>query len=281
MRFDHVSIAVNSIDRAFEFFKRHFPIRERSPRQQTEQKSGGFYWRDFYLGGFVVELIEDLPARDGFVTRFIRKRGEGFHHLSIELNHLDPVLAMLRRDGVRVVDEQDFEDGGKTAFISPRSAFGTLIQFWQVPLFEQAPALPAPDDGGAHFDHVAIAVKDIGKAIAFFSRYFPSRLGRPPSLNRRGNFMLANMEVAGFKLEFVQSPGREVHDDFVARFIERRGEGMHHISIDIKDFDAMVARLKADGIRVVDERTNWRGERQFFIAPRSAFGTLIQVWDWP
>jgi methylmalonyl-CoA/ethylmalonyl-CoA epimerase len=277
MRFDHVSIAVRSADDALGFFKRHFPIRERSGTSLSEQKSGGFYWRDFQLGGFVVELIEDLPARDGFVTRFIDKHGEGFHHLSIEVNHLEPVLALLKRDGVRVVDEQDFGDGARTAFISPRAAFGTLIQFWQVPDFDESAALHAPPaDPAAHFDHVAIAVKDIDRALGFFSRYFVSRGVRPKFSTGRG-FMLAHMEVAGFKLEFIQSAAK---DDFVARFIERHGEGLHHASIDVRDFDGMLARLKGDGVRVVDERVNWRGEREFFISPRSSFGALFQVWDW-
>jgi catechol 2,3-dioxygenase-like lactoylglutathione lyase family enzyme len=91
--------------------------------------------------------------------------------------------------------------------------------------------------------------------------------------------MIANMQVAGFKLEFIQSPSHPVTNDFVARFIERHGEGLHHISIDLKDFDATLDRLKRDGVRVVDEKRNWRGERQFFISPRDAFGVLVQVWD--
>jgi methylmalonyl-CoA/ethylmalonyl-CoA epimerase len=279
MRFDHVSIAVRSIDRALDFFKRYFPIRERSARNLSEQVSGGFHWQDFYLGGFVVELIEDLPAKPGFVTRFIEKHGEGMHHLSIEVNHLPPLLQVLKDDGVRVVDEQSFPEGAMTAFISPRAAFGTLIQFWQVPEFEAGDGLAHPKDENAHFDHVAIAVKDIRAAMEFFSRYFPSRITRQPHLNHRGNFILGHMEVAGFKLEFLQSPDQPADNDFVGRFIERHGEGMHHMSLDVRGFDGTLAKLKADGIRVVDERTNHRGEREFFISPRSAFGALIQIWD--
>jgi len=47
----------------------------------------------------------------------------------------------------------------------------------------------------------------------------------------------------------------------------------------VTDFDGIYARLTRDGVRVVGQETNWRGQRQFFISPRSAFGTLIQVWD--
>ena len=68
---------------------------------------------------------------------------------------------------------RSFPDGSATAFISPRSAFGTLIQFWQVPHFDNPKPVPPPD-GLARFDHVSIAVKDIRKAYDFFLRYFPA-----------------------------------------------------------------------------------------------------------
>jgi len=279
MRFDHVSIAVRSIDRAWEFFQRYFPIRLRNEKRRDDQVSGSFYWKDFWLGGFAIEMIEDLPGAPGFVSKFIERRGEGMHHLSIEVDQLDPLLDAMKRDGVRVVDEQSFPDGTATAFISPRSAFGTLIQFWQVPHFDDPSPRPAPD-GLAHFDHVSIAVRDIAKACDFFTRYFPGTVTNEPHLsNSEGNFILGQMDVAGFKLEFIQSPAPGSDRDFVGKFIAKYGEGMHHVSMDLKEFDATRTRLKAGGVRVVEEKRNYRGERQYFISPTSAFGVLIQVWD--
>ncbi len=64
---------------------------------------------------------------------FLHKRGPGFHHLSIDVEELDPILEKMRSDGLRIVDESDLGNGYKTAFISPRSAHGVLVQFWQVP----------------------------------------------------------------------------------------------------------------------------------------------------
>ncbi len=277
MRFDHVSIAVRSIDRAYEFFQRYFPIQLRNEKRAEEQVSGSFYWQDFWLGGFAIEMIEDPPGRPGFVNKFIERRGEGMHHLSVEVDNLAPLVQALRNDGVRVVDEQSFPDGSSTAFISPRSAFGVLIQFWEH--LDGAKAAPAADRL-AHFDHVSIAVRDINRAMDFFARYFPAKVIREPHLsNSEGNFIIGQMEVAGSKLEFLQSPGPGTRNDFVAKFIERYGEGMHHVSLDLARFDETVAALKAGGIRVVDEKRNGRGERQFFISPTSAFGVLIQVWD--
>jgi methylmalonyl-CoA/ethylmalonyl-CoA epimerase len=280
MRFDHVSIAVKSIDRAYEFFAKYFPIKLRGAKTLDDQVSGSFYWQDFHLGGFVVELIEDPPGKPGFVTKFIQKHGEGMHHLSIEVDNLDALVPRLRANGVRVVDEQKYDSGSATAFISPRSAFGSLIQFWHVPNFDKEHPKPAPD-GKALFDHVSLAVKDINAAYSFFKTNFPgTRVEHEPHVsNSEGNFALGQIQVAGFRLEFIQSPPHRTDNDFVARFIERYGEGMHHISLDLKDFDETRDRLKRDGIRVVDEKLNYRGERQFFISPQSAFGVLIQVWD--
>lgn len=133
LRFDHISTAVDSIDDAYNFFASYFPITPRSEKTPSDQVSGTFYWSNFYVGGFALELIEDLPDQPGFVAKFIRKHGQGFHHLSIEVNRLGPIIEQLRADGVRVVDEQEFESGSMTAFISPRSAFGSLIQIREGP----------------------------------------------------------------------------------------------------------------------------------------------------
>jgi catechol 2,3-dioxygenase-like lactoylglutathione lyase family enzyme len=280
MRFDHVSIAVKSIDRAMEFFARCFPVTVRNERRFEEQVSGAFYWQDFWLGGFVIELIEDVPGKPGFVSRFIEKKGEGLHHLSIEVDHLEPIVRKLKAGGVRVVDEQNFDANSATAFISPRSAFGALFQFWQVPDFDGAHHQPPPD-ALARFDHVSLAVRDIPAAYDFFSRYFApaSVIHEPHVAGSTGTFVLGHMDVAGLKLEFIQSPPHKTAHDFVGKFIARYGEGMHHITVVLKDFDATLARLKRDGVRIVDESSNWRGEKEFYISPRSSFGVLIQVWD--
>src|SRR5271166_2259099 len=228
MRFDHISIAVKSIDAAESFFARYFPIVARTDRTESNQLSGSFFWKDFYLGGFPIELIEDPAGVEGFITRFIRKHGEGFHHLSVEVNHLKPILKRMRADGVRIVDEQEFESGSRTAFVSPRSAFGTIVQFWQVPDYEE-PRIEPKEDRRSRLDHASLAVRDIDRALAFFQRYFATRMVRPKAMSGSGgDFMLAQLDVAGLKLEFIQIPhDGAVGDDFVGRFIARHGEGMH------------------------------------------------------
>ncbi|HLW69936.1 MAG TPA: VOC family protein [Candidatus Binataceae bacterium] len=279
IRFDHVSIAAHSIDRGVAWFQRYFKTHPRNAKQVSEQARGGFLWQDFYLGGTAVEFIEELPGRQDFIAEFLRRRGEGMHHLSFEVDRLEPVVAACKVRGVRIVDEYALADGTRTAFISPRSAFGALIQFWQPLDYNQPTPRPAAD-GRVRFDHIAIAVRDLERAIAFFTDNFGAQLTTPPTLSStQGNFMLAQVEIPGLKLEFIQSPGPGVADDFVASFIERRGEGLHHFTLDVKDFDGLLHHLARDDVRTVGKEINWRGERQFFISPRAAFGTLIQIWD--
>jgi methylmalonyl-CoA/ethylmalonyl-CoA epimerase len=279
IRFDHLSMAVNSIDRAMAFFARYFPTYERNQKQSTEQASGGFLWQDFHLGGTALEFIEDLPGQRGFISHFIQRHGEGMHHLAFEVDRLEPLISALKAGGVRIVDEYASEDGSKTAFVSPRAAFGALIQFWQ-PVDYDLPAAMPPNDGLARFDHVAMAVQDIRAAMDFFCRYFGAQIiNEPMPSSSQGNFILGHIDIAGFKMEFLQSPGANTPEDFVGDFIRRHGEGLHHFTLDVKDFDGIQAKLVGGGVRVVGKEINWRGERQFFISPQSAFGTLIQVWE--
>jgi LAO/AO transport system kinase len=133
VRVDHVSMAVRDIDVTLGFFRRYFPVRTR--REKHVGYGGDFALASFFLNDYKLELIEQAAGRaDGFVSRFLARRGEGLHHISMHVDRLDPLIAQLEADGVRVVDRRDLHNGRKTAFISPRSAHGVLIQLWQEPL---------------------------------------------------------------------------------------------------------------------------------------------------
>ncbi|GIW40264.1 MAG: hypothetical protein KatS3mg076_0841 [Candidatus Binatia bacterium] len=283
MRVDHVSIAVPDLEEALGFFRRHFPVVMR-----TEKRPGytpDFFWCDFYVGNFVFELIE--PRGSGsFVERFLARRGPGLHHWSLEVERLDPYLESLEREGLRIVDRFEAGPEIRTAFLSPRSAFGVLVQFWQVP----KPALPerpeiaefrlrSGETVRMRVDHVSLAVRDIERALGFFSRYFPFRLRREPHLSWDRTFSIASFYVNGYKVELVSPlPGRR---SFLDRFLERRGEGFHHVSIDIDRLDPYVAELEAAGVRVVDRAELPGGVKTAFLSPRSAFGVLVQLWQGP
>ena len=282
LRVDHVSIAVPAIAPALDFFRRILPIRMGIEPQPGYD--GDFIWTDFYVGDFKLELIES--ARPGsFVERFLARRGEGFHHLSLEVEDdaLDAHLADLERQGLRIVDRGDYGEGNKTAFISPRTSPGILVQFWQVPGFrgEAAPPIdPVAARDGVRFrvDHLALAVRSIERTLEWFQRFFPVETPHPMRAGWDGSCNLLTFWVAGYKMELLE-PDRP--DGFVSRFLARRGEGFHHLSLDVDRLDVLVERLAAQGLGVVDAADIGGGRRTAFLHPRDAPGVLVQFWQEP
>jgi catechol 2,3-dioxygenase-like lactoylglutathione lyase family enzyme len=282
MRVNHLSIAVRSIDAALGFFDRHFPIVMMHGRQPGH--TGDYAWCDFFIGDFKLELIESAAA-GSFVERFIAKRGEGLHHLSIEAPDFERVIAALERGGVRIVDRFEAGPTEQTAFISPRSAFGTLIQFWTA--FDEAPPRPAVAshryDGSEvrmRVNHVSIAVRDIDAALAFFTRFFPVTVGVAPRVGYDPTFVFANFHLNGYKIELI-AQNRAGPLGFVAAFLDKRGEGLHHVSIDVQRLAPVLRALEGDGVRITGRFRKPDGRGTAFISPRSAFGVLIQFWEHP
>ena len=132
VRVDHVSMAVRSIDRTLDFFRRYFPIRAEHPKHRAT--TARFVLTTFTLNGYRIELIEPAAGTRGRLRRALpRQARRGLPPPLDRRRRLDPLLAQLEADGVRIVDQADIGGGCKTAFISPRSAHGVLIQFWQDP----------------------------------------------------------------------------------------------------------------------------------------------------
>jgi methylmalonyl-CoA epimerase len=284
LRVDHVSIAVRDIAPALDFFRRVLPVQMRvEPRPGYDDQ---FNWTDFFIGDWKLELI-DSARPQSFVETFIAKRGEGFHHLSLEVeeNALDPYVAGLEAAGLRIVDKGDYGGGDKTAFISPRSSPGMLIQFWQVPGYRggttpDVPADPVAARDGVRFrvDHLALAVRSIDETLAWFQRFLPIRAPHPAVRGWDETHRLRTFWLGDYKMELLEPL---VPDGFVSRFLARRGEGLHHLAVDVDRLDPLAERLEGEGIRLVD-RTHLRGGRQTaFIHPRDAHGVLVQFWQEP
>ncbi len=284
LRVDHVSIAVPAIAPALARFQQILPIRMRvAPRPGYDDQ---FTWTDFFVGDFKLELIES--ARPGsFVERFLARRGEGFHHLSIEVEEggLAGYTAALERGGLRIVDRRDYGGGDETAFISPRTAPGILVQFWQVPGFhgERAPDVPIDslaERDGVRFrvDHLALAVRSIDATVAWFRKTFPVELRRPKHRGWDGTFELASFWLAGYKIELLE-PVRE--DGPIGRFLARRGEGFHHLSFDVHRLDPLLERLADEGLHIVGRAELGGGRRTAFLHPGDAHGVLLQFWQEP
>jgi methylmalonyl-CoA epimerase len=125
-RIDHVAIAVRDLERAKHFFIECLGGRELFCAPFADQ---GYRWTTLELGSSCfIELIDPLDA-DGFVHRFIEKRGEGPHHITIQVDDLEATHKTLEEKGIKTFGYSEALPGWKEFYIHPKEAFGTLIQF--------------------------------------------------------------------------------------------------------------------------------------------------------
>jgi methylmalonyl-CoA/ethylmalonyl-CoA epimerase len=124
-------------------------------------------------------------------------------------------------------------------------------------------------------DHVAIAVNDLEAAIAYYRDTFGAEVDHREVVESDG-VEEALLKVAESYVQLL-TPIRD--DSPVARYLERRGEGLHHIGYRVDDCAAALDAVKAQGGRVIDEapRPGSRGTTVAFVHPKTAFGTLIEL----
>jgi len=128
-------------------------------------------------------------------------------------------------------------------------------------------------------DHIGMAVQNINDALRFFQDALGLELDHV-ALEEGGRTRVAFMPVGSSEVELVEPQDDE---SGLAKFLAKRGEGIHHICFEVDDIDAALARLKAHGAQLIDEtpRTNAAGMRYAFIHPKSAHGVLIELYQRP
>jgi methylmalonyl-CoA/ethylmalonyl-CoA epimerase len=128
-------------------------------------------------------------------------------------------------------------------------------------------------------DHIAIVVESLTNALRFFEEALGLEMGgTAEELDQ--NVTVAFMPVGGSDVELVEP---DETDSGVARYLEKRGEGVHHICFEVSDIDAVLARLKEAGTELINAEpvTNSRGWRLAFVHPKAAHGVLIELYEKP
>ena len=126
MKIHHVGIAVESLASALPVFEK---LLGRAPSSQETVEDQKVRVAVFKLEGSRVELLEATSA-DSPIARFIGKRGQGIHHLTLAVPDLAGTLAELERAGIRLIDREPRVGAGKEriAFLHPSSTAGVLIE---------------------------------------------------------------------------------------------------------------------------------------------------------
>lgn len=124
-------------------------------------------------------------------------------------------------------------------------------------------------------DHVAIAVTDLDAAARWYEDVLGARVVHREVVASDG----VEEALVAVAESYVQLLTPTRPDSPVARFLERRGEGLHHVAYRVDDCAAALEAVRAAGYRTVDERPRpgSRGTTVAFLHPASSFGTLIEL----
>jgi methylmalonyl-CoA epimerase len=127
----------------------------------------------------------------------------------------------------------------------------------------------------ATLDHIGIAVSDLGQALAFYRDALGLEVEPPEEVaSQRVRAHFVPVGAATLELLEPTSP-----DSPIAAFIAKRGPGIHHITLRVEDIHAALARLKARGVRLIDEqpRPGAEGALIAFVHPAGTHGVLVEL----
>jgi methylmalonyl-CoA/ethylmalonyl-CoA epimerase len=128
-KINHVAIAVPDVAEALAFWRDALGINVDHIEDVPSQKSQVVF---LPVGESELELVKPTLDDSG-VARFIAERGGGMHHLCLEVDDIEGMLAHLKSKGIRLINETPLElPGRKMAFIHPKSANGVLVELYQL-----------------------------------------------------------------------------------------------------------------------------------------------------
>lgn len=124
-------------------------------------------------------------------------------------------------------------------------------------------------------DHIGIAVKSIDEALKFWEETLGIKCtGREEVAEQK--VVTAFLPLGGTEIELLEPTSPESP---ISKFIESRGEGIHHLALKVEDIEAALKELKDKGIRLIDEkpRCGAGGAKIAFVHPKAAGGVLLEI----
>ena len=128
-RIDHIAIVVEDIETTLGFWRDALGLELAHVEDVPEQKSEVAF---LPVGESEIELVRPTTDDSG-VAKYLQKRGPGMHHISLEVDDIEGMLAQLKAKGVRLINETPVQGAGgkQIAFIHPESTRGVLVELYQ------------------------------------------------------------------------------------------------------------------------------------------------------
>lgn len=128
-----------------------------------------------------------------------------------------------------------------------------------------------------NINHIAIIVPELEGALDFWEGALGLELARTESVPSEG-VDVAFLPVGGSNVELLKPT---VADTGVARFLEKRGPGIHHMCLEVDDIEAMMARLREHNVQLINEQAveGHGGRKYAFVHPKSTGGVLVELYQ--
>jgi methylmalonyl-CoA/ethylmalonyl-CoA epimerase len=128
-----------------------------------------------------------------------------------------------------------------------------------------------------NINHIAIIVPDLEGAVAFWEGALGLKLARTESVPEEG-VDVAFLPIGESNVELLKPT---VADSGVARFLEKRGPGIHHMCFEVDDIDATLAQLRAQNVQLINEQPQegHGGRKYAFVHPKSTGGVLVELYQ--
>lgn len=126
-------------------------------------------------------------------------------------------------------------------------------------------------------NHVAVVVDDMEKALSFWRDALGMQVQELRDVPAEKS-QVAFLPLAGSEVELVRPTS---DDSGIAKYLAKRGPGMHHICLEVDDIAGMLAQLREKGVRLINEepRTSSDGKKYAFIHPESTSGVLVELYE--
>jgi LAO/AO transport system kinase len=227
-----------------------------STRGSTSENAG---WVPPIIRAIATEdqgIVETLAAIRSFLAR-AGGRNRAVANWTLRLRE------MLRERLMERFANIDFQAGAEEV-AARRSDPYTIVHAW----------MKTPGSNKFEIDHLGIAVRSLDSALGFYEK----QLGFSVSLREtveREKVNVAMLPAGAARIELLEA---SEPDSVIAKFIEKRGEGLHHVAVKVADLTATVERLKAQGARLLNEpRAGAGGHLYVFVHPSSTGGVLLEL----
>lgn len=126
-----------------------------------------------------------------------------------------------------------------------------------------------------HIDHIGIAVSDLDKAIKTYEKILNKKLSKTERVESE-KVETAFFETGESKVELLGPTGP---DSVIKKFVDKKGEGIHHVAFEVDDIHREMARLKGEGFTLLNEKPKQGADNKLvaFIHPKNNHGVLIEL----